>query len=312
MKKNCFFYAALFAAALSFGLTSCGVEDDPGIVLDDTIKPTVIDDIQKLPTNVTLPAAKQEPAVVEMSEESPVSKILLGSDSKALVFTKSVAARAIVDGTNVYTGTYTITSEGYVVECPELGASIIVPFDLVGDIQIGEDAYAIEESLKVPDSATPAELSICRTWGNPSYTAGVFFDKLPVYGTKDEEKASVQSIQVLAKKVLDRIVAQDSSLRDEGFKLLSSEIESLTFTSQKVFVRFTDKRVEESVWSWTDQSKGQLKTVIDGKDVALEARFEAPNKAYFIVTANCEGVGGLGVHTLSGKLICTMTDSSTK
>lgn len=315
MKRNHVLCFALLAATMSLGFTSCSVEDDPEIVLDNTIKPTIIDDVLQKTATVTLPAVATTPAVVEIAAGAPVSKIVIGSDGKAIVFaTNAPAARAIVDGSNVFTGTYTITAEGFVIACPELGLDIIVPADLLSDIHIGDDAYAIVSSLQVPASASATELSICRTWTNPIYTAGVFFDKLPVYGVKAEDKAGVASIKDLAKNVLNRILAEDSNLRNEGFELLSSDIETLTFTHDRVYVRFENGRVEESTWSWTDQTKGQLSTVIDGKNVALDVRFEtgSPNKAYFVVDANCEGVGGLGVHTISGRLVCTMTDAVAK
>lgn len=312
MKKNLFFYAALIASALSFGLVSCSVEDDPEIELDKTIKPTVIDDILAKPSAVTLPSTDQAPIEVELSTESPVSKIVIGSDNKALLYKANVQARAIVGSTNVFTGEYTIEGDCFVIVCEELGLNIKVPMDFLDDVTINDVSYKIEETLQIPTSATTADENICRTWTRPVYTAGVFFDKLPVYGVSDADKEEVADIKVLAKRIFDRIVAENSDLRDEGFDLLSSNIESLTFTANKVYLRFEDGRVEESTWEWTDLSKNLLKTVVDGKEVALEARFEAPDKAYFIVTANCEGVGGLGVHTLSGALICKMVESAAK
>lgn len=312
MTKNRFFYAALFAATLSFGLTSCNTKDDDEIVLDNTIKSTIAEEVLQKSTDVNIPPVEQTPAVVEMEAGAPVSKVVMCSNNKFIAYTATKSGRAIVDGSNVFTGTYDISLAGFVINSPELGLQITIPLDLIGSVKIGDDAYAIASSLKVPDSATPTELSICRTWSNPTYTAGVYFDKLPVYGTKVEDKAGLSSIKDLSKTVLNRIIAKDSNLRDEGFELLSSDIESLTFTSSKVYLRYENARVEESTWEWIDQSKGQLKTVIDGKDVTLEARFEKgnPNKAYFVIDANCTGVGGLGVHTLSGRLVCTMTESS--
>lgn len=310
MKKVFYLSAVLFAAPLTFGLTSCSVEDDSEIVLDDEIKPTIADEVLTKATDVKLQTVEQTPAVVELAENAPVSKIVIGSDGNALLYMNAQAPRAIIDGTNVYTASYNVTAEGIVIVCEELGVNILVPADLANEVTIDNASYAILGALQVPANATAAELNICRTWKNPVYTAGVFFDKLPIYGVSAADKASVRSIQELASKVLDRIVAQDSDLRNEGFKLLSSDIESLTFTSEKVYLRFTNGKVEESTWTWTDKNKGQLKTVVDGKDVVLEARFEegTPNKAYFVIDANCEGVGGLGVHTLSGRLVCTMTD----
>lgn len=311
MKKIYFLSAALFAATFSLGLTSCSVEDDEEIVLDSTVKSTVVDDVMSKSTDNVIPAAKQAPIEIKLASGAPISKIIIGSNAKAILYKSNAqAARAIVDGSNVYTGTYTITADGFVIACPELGADILVPADLVSDIHIGDDAYAIASATEVPTSATATDLSICRTWSNPTYAAGVYFDKLPVYGVKAEDKAGVKSIKDLANAVVNRILAEDSSLRNEGFDILSSDIESLTFTADKVYLRFENGRVEESTWAWNDKSKGQLKTVVDGKDVTLDARFESgtPNKAYFIIDANCEGVGGLGVHTLSGRLICTMTD----
>lgn len=312
MKKIYFLSAALFAAILSLGLTSCSVDDDEEIVLDNTIQTTIADEVLTKAADVTLQTVEQTPAVVELAADAPVSKIVIGTDGKAILYMNQQAPRAIVDGANVYTAEYEVTNEGIKIVCSELGVNILVPADLVGEITFDNNSYAIIGALQVPATASPAEHNICRTWSHPVYTAGVFFDKLPVYGASAADKAGVNSIRELASKVLDRIVAQDSDLHDEGFKLLSSDIESLTFTNEKVYLRFTNGNVEESTWTWTNQSKGQLKTVIDGKDVALEARFEGgtPNKAYFVIDANCEGVGGLGVHTLTGRLVCTMNDAT--
>lgn len=309
MKATRFFGAALFAVALCAGMVSCDNEDDPGIVLDPTIQPTVVDDVLAQPTvDIDADATRPVPTVVELEASAPVTKLVIGPREVIAYLAESTPARGTTEASNVFHGTYTIGLSGFTFTVPGIG-EITVPMDMIGSVLIGGLPYSIDAALAtVP--GTPGEVSLCRTWTNPTYRAGIYFDKLPIYGVSDTEKNGSRSIAELARTVLSRIIAEDSKFVNEGFKLLSSDIESLTFTSNKVYLVFENGRVEESSWKWVDQAKGKLSTVIDGKDVVIETRFEkgTPNKGHFVIDANCEGIGGLGAHTISGRLVCSMND----
>lgn len=312
MKTLRFFGAALMAVTLSFGMTSCGSDDDDnGIVLDPTIKATIADVVEKYPAVELGKLVSVLPdgafTVSIKDAKAAITKIVV-DDTKAIVYKSET--KAVVDGENVFVCQYKLEGDKIVISCPELEANITVSMDDAADILINDDPFKAELA-KAPAAATPNEVSICRTWKNPGYTAGVWFDKLPIYGVQAAEQKEVKEIKVLAKSVMDKLIAKDSKLYDDGFKILSSDIESVTFlTNNVVYVVYTNGKVEESTWKWTNQANGELSTVIDGKDVALTARFQkgTPNKAYFVITANMEGVGGLGVHTLTGRLVCNLND----
>lgn len=313
MKVTRFFGAALCAVFLSLGMASCSNDDDKGIVLDDSVSPTVIDDILGKATGVGLGAIKCAPRVVELSPAAPISKIVIGSEGEALLFMPE--SKAVVSGSNFYMATYEITSSDIVIVSEELGLITIPLTDVVGAAAtIDSETYKITKYMEIPKDATPTAVSIYRSWYAPTYTAGVFFDKLPIYGVTSADKVGKSKIETLKNEVLRRIIAKDSNLKDQGFKILTHDIACLTVTAENFYVVYDNGDVESSTWKWLDQAKGKLQTVIDGKEVVIDVRFEKgnPNKAYFVIDANCEGIGGLGVHTISGRIICTMSDSVVK
>lgn len=306
--------AAMFAAVLCFGFASCGSDsDDDPIVLPDDIKPTVIDEALALP-NEKLPDVMKEGVqrIIETtSATARLEKVVLVKGMEAIVYPKALT-KAIND--NAIVCTYTIEGGYIVIDTKSTLGEIKIPVEGAVEIVTSTGTEPAKE-ITLPAPSTDNAKSLCRPWGNTKFKAGVFFDKVPVWGANDSEKKDYNSIIDLKNAVVNKLI-KDSNLRDEGFKLLTNNLIAANFMSNNV-VYFTYHNVqkntisvEESKWSWVDEAKGKLKTTLDNVEVNVDVRFQkgTPNKAVFIIDANLAGVGGLGVHTLSGRLVCTMTE----
>lgn len=305
MKVLRMFGAAMMAVVLSSGMVSCG-DDDEVIVLDPEIKKTIVDEVLTLSKDVALEDAKFITTPKEVSiPKGPLKKIVF-CEEEAILYVAD-ATRAIVDGKNVFVCEYTMDGTNLIIENDELG-TITVSMTGIMEVMIDKDSYPCEV-VTLPAAATPTAVGLCRTWKNPTYQAAIFFDQLPIYGVNEHK--TYTEVKPLIEDVLDKILAQDSNLRDRSFQLLSSDIESVNFmTNGKVYLKFADGKVEESDWEWISEADGKIKTVVDGKDVVIDVRFEAgePNKAHFVIDANCAGIDGLGVHSLSGRIIANTID----
>ncbi|MCQ2220172.1 MAG: hypothetical protein MJZ12_02195 [Prevotella sp.] len=302
MKKRNVFYAAFVAFALALGFSSCSSSEDDPIVLPDEIKPTITDEILAMPLEVLdQPKDNDEEAVISVTD-APIEKIVLAKGKKAMIYKKTT--RAIND--NVILCSYKVVGSDIVIEA--LGYTIKIGTGAVASVMIGNDEYPAKK--QAIDAPAGNEVSLCRAWGNAKYRAAVKFDQLPVYGAKADEQVEVASIIDLNKKILNKLIS-DQGLKNEGFNLLRNNLTGVNFVNNgTVYFTYADGKIEESTWKWIDKTKGKLNTTLDGVNVNVELRFKKgqPNTAYFVIDANLAHIGGLGVHTLSGQLICTMTD----
>ncbi|MBQ0049739.1 MAG: hypothetical protein KBT12_05855 [Bacteroidales bacterium] len=309
MKTFRFLGATFVAALLSFGFTSCNKDDAPISGVVDL--PTYIDEVLSKSTTVELGKPGIEPIAVEVKEHPLIKSILLDSHEKATLMLHET--KAFIAQENIIEATYNVDAATSIItiNCDEFG-TITLDMNSMAELVVDDEVYDID-ATKVPADANTNEVSICRTWRNPTYTAGVFFDHVAIYGVSAEDKQGMDKIRTLADNVLDRLKSQNSnSFNPDEVKLLNSDIKSITFTAKKVFLHYTNGKVESSEWQWINKDKGELKTVIDGKDVFLNARFEkgTPNKAYFLIDGNFHVTGNLGSHSITGMLICVMNDAA--
>ena len=130
----------------------------------------------------------------------------------------------------------------------------------------------------------------------------------------EETLSDFDNIKVINEDImnvdLNKLIS-DQGLKNEGFNLLRNNLTGVNFVNNgTVYFTYADGKIEESTWKWIDKTNGKLNTTLDGVNVNVVLRFKKgqPNTAYFVIDANLAGIGGLGVHTLSGQLICTMTD----
>lgn len=303
--------AAMFAAMLTFGFTSCDDSDDAPINLPDDIKPTVIDEALAIVSD-KLPGIDK--AGIERFIESKggmLDKILVYKSGTAIVIpaaTKAINEEAIVCN-------YEIKDDFIVITAPapigEIKISTTVAVDAAVSIILNGGTEAATE-IAIPAASTDNAKSLCRPWSKAKYKAGVLFDKVPVWGAQEKEKVDYNSIIDLQNAVAKKLTT-DSDLKDNGISILSKNLIGASFASNnKVFFTFEDvrgkKSIEESTWKWIDEAKGTLETTLDGEKVKIDVRFQkgTPNKAIFVIDAKVKGIGGLGVHTLSGRLVCTM------
>lgn len=302
MKKRNIFYAAFVAFAFILGFSSCSNSEDDPIVLPDDILPTVTDAILAMPLDVLdQPKDNDEEAVISVTD-APIEKIVLAKGKKAMIYKKTT--RAIND--NVILCSYKVVGSDIVIEA--LGYTIKIGTGAIASIAIDEILYSAKK--QAIDAPAGNEVSLCRAWGNAKYRAAVKFDQLPVYGAKADEQVEVASIIDLNKKILNKLIS-DQGLKNEGFNLLRNNLTGVNFVNNgTVYFTYADGKIEESTWKWIDKTNGKLNTTLDGVNVNVVLRFKKgqPNTAYFVIDANLAGIGGLGVHTLSGQLICTMTD----
>lgn len=303
MKKRNVFYAAFVAVALALGFSSCSSSEDDPIVLPDEIKPTITDEILAMPLEVLgQPVENDEEAVYSITD-APIGKIVLAKGKKAMVY-KNTTVRAIND--NIIICNYKVVGTDIVIEAA--GYTIKIGTGAVASVVIDEMVYSAKK--QAIDAPAGNEVSLCRAWGNAKYRAAVKFDQLPVYGAKADEQVEVASIIDLNKKILNKLIS-DQGLKNEGFNLLRNNLTGVNFVNNgTVYFTYADGKIEESTWKWIDKTNGKLNTTLDGVNVNVVLRFKKgqPNTAYFVIDANLAGIGGLGVHTLSGQLICTMTD----
>lgn len=308
MKKRNFFFAAFMAVTLAFGFTSCSSSDDDPIIIDPTIKETIKDEILKLPIDV-LDAPQADGAVEKYTIESaPIESVILTKSDKAIVKINPLT-KAFND--NVIVCNYTVEGTNIVIKAGKY--TIKVNMLDVANIIIDDQPYSCTTE-ELPEPTEANEISLCREWKEAKYTASLYFDKLPVWGAKTEEKKELSDIRELNNKVITKLI-KDSNLRDEGFKMISNNLTGVNFVSNgTVYFTYQDGKIEESTWKWKDKKNAKLTTTLDGKEVTIDIRFkkgasaDKVNTVYFIIDTKIEGVGGLGVHELTGQLICKMTD----
>lgn len=301
----------LLAATLSLGAISCEDAENAPIVLDPTIKPTVVDEVlAKMSDKLDAHHGEVTPFIAFPDKGAPIRKIVIAEGGKAFLYSAPSEAitRSIIS--DVITCEYKIVDGNIVINAgKEYGDITITSIGNAVKIAIESVIYAAEKE-ETPAPTTESAVNICRAWSKAKYSAGIYFDKLPIYGAIDKEKVEVDDIRILKKSIMDKLVT-DTKLKDEGFKFLENNIVGINFlTNGKVYVTYSNDTVEESEWNWIDEAKGKLHTTIDGKEVDIDVRCEAgtPNTAYFIIDANLNGVGGIGKHTLSGRFVCKMTD----
>ena len=310
MKKINLLGTAILAATLSLSAISCSDSENDPIVLDSSIMPTVVDDVLAMSSESLGKTEKAvDPAVITPESASSIKKIVIGDGMKAYIYPL---------------GTKAINSDVIVCEYKiEDGNIVINGGDTFGDITITSVENAVQIALKgmnykgekkettAPKSTN--EVNICRAWSNAKYSAGIYVDKLPVYGAKGNEKKETDNIVDLKNAIMEKLKTENNMV-DDGFKFLQNNITGVNFlTNGKVLISYSNGTVEESDWKWVDEANGKLTTTIDGKEVDVDVRCEAAkngksNTIYFVIDANLEGVGNLGVHKLSGRLICKMTD----
>lgn len=308
MKTIKFLGAALMAATLAFVNVSCSSnDDDDEIVLDNTIKLTTVDDAMAIASEaLEAPEKTTTPSIITPDAGCSIDKIVVGDGGKAFLYAK--VTKAI--NSDVIVCTYRV----------EDGKIIINGGSLFGDVVVTTVDNALSIAINgvlfggtKQDTALPGSVNavnICRAWSNATYTAGIYVDKLPIYGATASEKQEVSSIVSLKNAIMTKL-KKENNMTDEGFKFLEHNIVGINFLNNgKVYITYDNSTVEESSWRWIDESKGKLSTTIDGYDVNVDVRCTKgkPNTAYFIIDANMQGVGNLGVHTLSGRLVCKMKD----
>lgn len=301
---------AILAATLSMSAISCTNDENDPIVLDDTIMPTVVDDVLAKSSESLDKAEKAvAPAVITPESTSSIKKIVIGDGMKAYIY--PIGTKAI--NSDVIVCEYTI----------EDGNIVIKGGDTFGDITITSVENAVEiafqgmnykgEKKETTAPKSTNEINICRAWSNAKYSAGIYVDKLPVYGAKEDEKKETDNIVDLKNAIMKKLETKEGFIND-GFKFLNNNITGVNFlTNGTVLISYDNGTVEESDWKWVDEANGKLTTTIDGKEVDVDVRCETAkngksNTVYFVIDANLEGVGNLGVHKLSGRLICKMTD----
>lgn len=306
MKRKTNVWVALMAMLACFAFVSCNNNEDDPIELDPTIKKTVADEVMELsPVELSKKSKTDTPIVIHFkNSDCPLEKIVI-LDTESLLYPKQT--RAI--SSDVITCPYTIDGDVITIKSGSAYGDIVVKLGDVIEVTINDITYtADQESLPEPDSAS--EVGLCRCWTNAKYSAGIYFDKLPIYGANEAEKAEKSDVRNLKDAIMNKLMAE-KGLKDEGFAFLNDNITGVNFlTNGIVYITYSSGRVEESAWKWIDEAKAKLNTTIDGVKVDVDVRFKSgtPNTAYFVIDANLQGVGGLGVHTLSGKLVCKMTD----
>lgn len=297
----------LIAAILGFTTVSCSDSDNAPIVLDDSIPPTTVDDALAIVSEVI--AATDSKGVlssISPASDCAIGKIVAGY-GKAFIF-KSGATRAI--NSDVIVCEYKVENGKLIINGgAEFGEIVVTTVDNAVSIAFqGMMLPGTKEDLAPAKS--DSEISICRAWSNATYTAGIYVDKLPIYGAKPEEKVERSSIIELKDAIMNKL-QKDNKMTDDGFKFLAHNIVGLEIlTNGKLYISYDNGNVEESDWRWISEKDGKFTTTIDGKSVNVDVRYKAgdPNTAYFVIDANLEGVGNLGVHELSGRLVCRMTD----
>lgn len=305
----------MFATVLGVGFASCNDDDDAPIVLPSEIKPTVIEEALATSSEVLGDVDKDgvEKIISVGASSYDVSEIILTKDKKALIKPKSESAakamtsRAIISNSIICD--YTIDGSNIIINAGGSIGKITIPLANAAQIMIQSTLVNVTYVTLLPP-ATNNEKSLCRPWSNPSYTAGIFVDKIPVWGAQVSEKTGCRSIMELKNLIVEKLVV-DGKIKDEGFKLLSSDLVSVNFmTSGVVYFCFSNGTMEKSTWSWTNEAKGELKTTIDNREVNVAVRFKkgTPNTAIFVIDANTNGITGTGVHKLSGRLVVTMTE----
>lgn len=308
MKKT-FLFAAFMAVALAFGFTSCSSSDDDPIDLPKDILPTITDNLLAMVSeNLSAEESGVPSKVITLSDvKAPIEKLILSKSMKAILY-KNPLTKAIND--NVIVCNYEIEGTNIIIKVD--GYTIKVSMTDMNNIIIDEQVFAVTTNT-LPEPTAVNDINLCREWKDAKYTAAIKFDNLPVWGAKTEEQTEFADVRELNRKVINKII-KDSSLKDEGFNMLRNNLVGVNFVNNgTVFFSYQDGKVEESTWKWVDASKGKLNTTLDGKNVNVDLRFKKgeagkPNTAYFIIDANLAGVGGLGVHHLTGQLICKMTD----
>jgi len=309
MKTLRFICAATLAAIMSFSITSCGTkDDDEGIVLDPTIKKTVVDEVIEMPiTNINEDERTVELAkITPIKEDCPIDKFVLLYDNNAFLFPKS-GTRAFNSG--VISCTYTVQGKNIIIETGKSYGKVTIKLDAITQVYMNGETYEASKE-DIPALTSVSEKNLCRTWKNAKYSAGIYFDKLPVYGAIESEKGEVDDVRILKNAIMQKLIKEEK-LKDEGFKFLNNSIKAVNFLADGyLYITYADDTVEESKWTWKDQSAAKLNTYIDGVNVDVDVRYKTgtPNEVYFVIDANLKGVGGLGQHTLSGRLICHMTE----
>lgn len=302
MKKIHFFGAALMAAVMSLGLTSCGSEDTTD---QPIIGPTVVEidkAIEEMKHIVLDPAKGSEHVkTIAFKEDAPIAKLHVLDDSKVLaVLPKLPALSPTRAGGEEYAeGTYTVNPDGSVTASV---AGYTIEIGVTSNMVTINDVLFSTEMIT--GTTSDATATLCRTWYPTKY------DVVAYAGSKvigHYEETSLVALQ----NTLNKEIGAD-------VKLLDGDVNKITFMSNNTIItNYKNKNYEVASWDWTSEAAGILTASFSAKDrdmmyVPSFVRFVkgTPNTCYLVSAFKTVTTGkGKEEFTVDLKVVITMNDA---
>lgn len=302
MKKIHFLGAAMMAAVMSWGLISCGSDDE----IDTPITPPTIKEVDKdieAMKPIALDPAKDSEhfKTITFKGDAPLTKLHILDDGKVLaVMTETPALSPTRANSNVFAeGTYTVNPDGSVTASV---AGYTIKVGMTDNMTtINDVLYSTEMTTGTTSNASA---TLCRTWYPEKYDV-VAYVKNTVIGHYEE--TSLMALQSTLSKELGTDV-----------KLLEGDVNKITFmTNSTIITNYKNKNYEVANWAWTSEAAGILTASFSANDqdmmnIPTFVRFEkgTPNICYLVSAFKTVTTGMNDEEfTVDLKVVITMKDA---
>lgn len=302
MKKIHILGAAFMAIALNMGVASCGSDNN------DIDAPITGEEIDKTDQTIkSMPATFIE-AVKDIDQtgtitvlDAPLSDLFVMDNGKIIGrLSQKSQAHTRAGEKEFAEGTYRVNPDGSLTATIE-GYSITISAEKKSVI-INSTEYAAEvTAAKVTNEANA---TLCRTWYPTEYNTVIYAGQKAIGNYKSASILSLQSIV--------------SAAIGTDVKLLSGEVDKISFLGNNTIItNYKGDNYQVATWSWTDESKGELKASFSSVDENLMAvpgftRFQTgtPNTCFLVSSFQIQATGKDKVPFMADmKVIIKMKDA---